>query len=82
MSTAEVVYELLKAMPEDKADIVLEFVRSLQDEMQFHSAKQSRSRWSPDFLSLYGSCADDEFEVDDAGISDAMDDELIGVFDE
>lgn len=33
-------------------------------------------------LDLAGSCADIDFIIDDLGISDEMDDDLIGVFDE
>ncbi len=33
-------------------------------------------------LNLAGSCADIDFTIDDLGIDDEMDDDLIGVFDE
>jgi hypothetical protein len=32
MSTAEIIYELVKAMPEDQATTVLAFVKSLREE--------------------------------------------------
>ncbi|QIR35758.1 hypothetical protein HCG51_02650 [Tolypothrix sp. PCC 7910] len=37
---------------------------------------------SSGLLNLAGSCADIDFTVDDLGISDEMDDDLVGVFDE
>ncbi|MEQ8383065.1 MAG: hypothetical protein RH949_11945 [Coleofasciculus sp. A1-SPW-01] len=33
-------------------------------------------------LNLYGCCAEDDFEVDDLGVDDSLDDDLEGVFDE
>lgn len=61
MTTAEMVYELVKTLPADKAHTVLRFVQFL---------RQDTSGW----INLYGAFADDDFEVDEEGISDAMDD--------
>ncbi|HYW20837.1 MAG TPA: hypothetical protein VE956_16345 [Nodularia sp. (in: cyanobacteria)] len=44
--------------------------------------KQKNMLHSKGILNLYGACADIEFVEDDLGISDDMDDDLIGVFDE
>jgi hypothetical protein len=41
----------------------------------------SSPKLNQELASLYGACADDLIVVDDEGISDAMDDDLIGVFD-
>ena len=68
MTTAEIIYELVKTMPEEKAHMVLRFARFLRQD-------------TSDLSDLYGSCADDEFKVDNEGISDAMDEDLTGVFD-
>lgn len=39
--------------------------------------------WSADFLArTYGICADDPIVVDDGGISEELDDDMEGVFDE
>ncbi|MEB3337827.1 MAG: DUF2281 domain-containing protein [Leptolyngbyaceae bacterium] len=82
MSTAETIYELVKALPEDKASMVLKFTEFLRQEMQSSVVSQSPVSKASDFFALYGSCSDDEFDVDDEGIFDETDDELIGVFDE
>ncbi|MBD2694858.1 hypothetical protein [Anabaena catenula] len=44
--------------------------------------KQKNMLHSQGILNLYGACADIEFKEDNLGISDDMDDDLIGVFDE
>lgn len=41
----------------------------------------SSSKPNQELASLYGACADDPIEIDNEGISDAMDDDLTGVFD-
>lgn len=82
MNTAETIYELVKTLPEDKAYIVLKFTEFLRQEIQSSAVGQSTQNWTSDFFALYGSCADDEFDVDDEGIFDENDDELVGVFDE
>ncbi|MDB9344631.1 hypothetical protein PN456_08660 [Nodularia spumigena CS-586/05] len=44
--------------------------------------KQKNMLHSQGILNLYGACPDIDFVEDDLGISDDMDDDLIGVFDE
>lgn len=74
MSTAETIYELVKTLPEDRASMVLKFAEFLKHD------SQSSSKFNQELASLYGACADDPIEIDDAGISDVMDDDLTGVF--
>ncbi|MDR9403766.1 MAG: hypothetical protein RI580_10025 [Halothece sp. Uz-M2-17] len=48
----------------------------------YQSVTQEKESQSTDLLDLYGCCADDPIEVDNLGVSDALDDNLIGVFDD
>lgn len=48
----------------------------------YQSVTQEEESQSTDLLDLYGCCADDPIEVDNLGVSDALDDNLIGVFDD
>lgn len=59
MTTAGMIYELVKTLPEDKAHMVLRFAKFLRQD-------------TSSLANLYGSGADDEFEVDDEGISDPL----------
>ncbi|MEQ8971803.1 MAG: hypothetical protein RIE73_15575 [Coleofasciculus sp. C1-SOL-03] len=44
--------------------------------------KQNNMLHSSGLLNLYGCCADDPIEVDNLGVDDSLDDDLIGVFDD
>lgn len=48
----------------------------------YQSVTEGKESQSTDLLDLYGCCAEDPIEVDDLGISDGLDDDLIGVFDD
>jgi len=63
-------------LPQDLAGSEVEVI------LVYQSVTQEKESQSTDLLDLYGCCADDPIEVDDLGVSEAMDDDLIGVFDE
>ncbi|MEQ8464967.1 hypothetical protein [Coleofasciculus sp. E1-EBD-02] len=44
--------------------------------------KQNNMLHSSGLLNLYGCCAEDDFDVDDLGVDNSLDDDLEGVFDE
>jgi hypothetical protein len=64
--------QLPQKLAESEVDVVL----------VYQSVTQEKESQSTDLLDLYGCCADDPIEVDDLGISDGLDDDLIGVFDD
>ena len=74
-----------------KAEIVVQDAESYQklldkidrlEKLVNNQKKSTEYTSSSDILDLYGAAADIDFAVDDRGISDEMDDNLTGTFDE
>ena len=74
-----------------KAEIVVQDAESYQklldkidrlENLVHNQEKLTKSTSSSDLLDLYGAAADIDFAVDDRGISDEMDNNLTGTFDE
>ncbi len=60
----------------------LEKIVSAKNELTHNLMQPNISPVSSKIIDLYGSCADLDIEVDDSGIDDQLDDDMIGVFDE
>ena len=80
MSTADLVFELVRAMPEEQANVVLAFVEFLS-QRSGKVYEENKKGWPTGFWDLYGSCADDPIVIDKEGISESLDDDLVGAFD-
>jgi hypothetical protein len=52
-----------------------------QQLMRFLSIQQPELVLVPSIADCYGICADDPIVLDDLGISEVLDDEMVGVFD-
>ena len=72
-----------------KAEIIVQDAAAYQelldkiDRLESINKKElTDSESSSDLLALYGAAADVEFNLDDEGVSDAMDDDLVNAFDE
>jgi hypothetical protein len=52
-----------------------------QQLMRFLSIQQPELVLGPSIADCYGICADDPIVLDDLGISEVLDDEMVGVFD-
>lgn len=88
MNTTKEIYELVKLLPEEQANIVLKFAEFLHQKTNqnigisnYQPIANNQSKgWSSEFLALYGSCTDAPIRIDNEGISEQIDDDLIKVF--
>lgn len=52
MNTAEIIYQLVKTMPEDQTTAALAFVESLRQESSIKVEAESRSKLLSDYLGI------------------------------
>lgn len=52
MSTAEIIYQLVKTMPEDQANTVLAFVESLRQGTSIETKAEPRPKLLSDYLGI------------------------------
>ena len=83
MTVLEKAVSTMQQLPIEKQQEVLSFIeflvfklgdRQVKDDYLLIPAKRSLEN-------LYGICADDPIILDDSGISESLDDELVGAFD-
>ena len=83
MTISEKAVSTMQQLPIEKQQEALNFIEFLAFKMGDRPVKDDYSL-TPIWRSienLYGICADDPIVIDDSGISESMDDELVGVFD-
>jgi hypothetical protein len=83
MTILEKAVSTMQQLPIEKQQEALNFIEFLVFKMGDHQVKDDYSL-TPDRQSLenlYGICADDPIVLDDSGISESLDDELVGAFD-
>jgi Protein of unknown function (DUF2281) len=81
MTIEQAISEKVRSLPLEKQQEILDFAEFLMQKSQavpFVKKSIQTERSPADF---YGICADDPIVIDDGGISDALDDDMEGVFD-
>jgi hypothetical protein len=83
MTILEKVMRTMQQLPVEKQQEALNFVEFLAFQVGNCQIKSDRALIpvNHSLESLYGICADDPILVDDSGISEGLDDELVGDFD-
>ena len=83
MTILEKAVSTMQQLPIEKQQEALNFIEFLAFKMGDRQVKDdyllTPSRRSLE--NLYGICADDPIILDDSGVSESMDDELVGAFD-
>jgi hypothetical protein len=78
MTILEKAVSTMQQLPIEKQQEALSFIEflvfKLSDDYSLTSARRS-------LKNLYGICADDPIVLDGSGISESLDDELVGAFD-
>ena len=80
MTVLEKAVSTMQQLPIEKQQEVLNFIEFLVFKLGVkydHSSTTTRRSLE----NLYGICADDPIVLDDSGISESLDDELVGAFD-
>ena len=83
MTILERAVSTMQQLPIEKQQEALNFIEFLAFKMGDHQVKDDYSLIPArrSLGNLYGICADEPIVLDDAGISESLDDELVGAFD-
>jgi hypothetical protein len=83
MTVLEKAVSTMQQLPIEKQQEVLNFIEFLVFKMGDRQVKDDHSSTTTrrSLENLYGICADDPIVLDDSGISESLDDELVGAFD-
>jgi hypothetical protein len=83
MTILERAVSTMQQLPIEKQQEILSFIEFIAFKMGDHQVKDDYSLTTDrrSLENLYGICADDPIILDDSGILESLDDELVGAFD-